>query len=71
MTRIEGSTSFERPAEEVFDFLADPRNEEFQPRGPLRLVGPLVGLAGRRLEQRIWADMKRYVDTASHWTLTG
>jgi hypothetical protein len=27
MTRIEGRTSFARPPAEVFDFLADPRNE--------------------------------------------
>jgi hypothetical protein len=28
----------------------------------LRLLGPLAGLAGRRLEQRVWSVMKRYLD---------
>ena len=144
MTRIEGDTWFARSPEEMFAFLADPRNEpaynprilsarkvttgpiapgtrfvqrakafgrvgdvtidlldcqrphhltwaihsrgmdvrgneaitsnrqqtrvhwvwEFQPRGILRILGPLLGLAGRRLEQRVWADMKHHVDTA-------
>ena len=27
MTKIAGVTRFDRPVEEVFDFLADPRNE--------------------------------------------
>jgi hypothetical protein len=147
VTRIEGRTAFARAQEEMFDFLADPRNEpaynarilsarkvtpgpiglgtrfvqrakafggagdvtidlvdcqrprhltwrvrsagmdirgdegiisdqdrtevhwvwEFQPRGSLRLLGPLLGLAGRTLEHRVWTDMKRYVETAPPW----
>lgn len=143
MTRIEGRTSFARTREDVFDFLADPRNEpsynrlivsahkvtpgpigpgtrftqqtrtlgrvsdvaielvdhqrpehlswhitssgmdvhgeeqfvdrgdetevhwvwHFTTRGALRLLGPVVGLAGSRLEHRIWADMKRTLDS--------
>lgn len=145
MTRIEGRTTFARTPEDVFDFLADPRNEplynplivsarkttsgpigpgtrfiqrvkrfgrssevtidlvehhrphhlgwhirsggmdvhgheeltahdggtqvhwvwDFAPRGPLRLLGPLVGLAGRRLEQRVWINMKETLDAAT------
>lgn len=37
---------------------------DFQARGPLQLLGPVVGLTGRRLERRIWSDMQRYVDDA-------
>ena len=36
-----------------WDFRADRR---------WRLLGPLMGLAGRRLERRVWERMKRYVD---------
>ncbi len=40
MTRFQASESIERPAEEVFDFLADPRNEPAwlsqEPDAPLR-----------------------------------
>lgn len=144
MTRIEGRTTFTRTREDVFDFLADPRNEpsynplivsarkatpgpvgpgtrftqqtrtmgrvsdvtidlleyhrpdhlswhitssgmdvhgreeltatpdatevhwvwEFAPRGPLRLLGPLVGLGGRRLERRVWSDMQRALNAS-------
>jgi len=35
---------------------------DFRPRGALRLLGPLMGFAGRRLERRVWEQMKRYVD---------
>jgi Polyketide cyclase / dehydrase and lipid transport len=143
MTRITGRTVFDRPVEDLFDFLADPRNEprynpvviaaekttpgpigvgtrfvqrarsfgrvgdveievvsyarpdhlgfaiksagmdvrgeqtfsrqppgclvtwawDLRPRGPWRLPGPLFGLAGRRLEPRVWREMKAYVDT--------
>jgi hypothetical protein len=143
MTRITGRTVFDRSAEDLFDILADPRNEplynpliltaekttaepigvgtrfvqrarsfgrvgnvdievvsyarpehlgfaiksagmdvrgeqtfsaepsgclvtwtwDLRPRGPWRLLGPLFGLAGRRLEHRVWREMKAYVDT--------
>jgi hypothetical protein len=36
---------------------------DFRPRGPLRLLGPLVGWAGRRLERKVWADMKNHLET--------
>jgi carbon monoxide dehydrogenase subunit G len=36
---------------------------DFQPRGLLRLLGPIVGMAGRRLEQQVWADLRRYLET--------
>ncbi|WP_350275699.1 SRPBCC family protein [Kribbella sp. HUAS MG21] len=35
---------------------------DFHLRGVLRLLGPLVGLAGRRLERRVWSDMQRHLD---------
>lgn len=142
MTRIEGRTSFARSPEQMFDFLADPRNEpaynprirsarkltpgaigpgtryvqhaksfgrvgdvtivlvdyqrprrlswdiqsagmsvrgdvrfdpraagcrvswawDLHPKGAWRLLGPLMGLAGRRMERRVWQRMQRYVD---------
>jgi carbon monoxide dehydrogenase subunit G len=145
MTRIAGLTTFARTPEEVFDFLADPRNEpsynplivsarkvtpgrigpgarfvqqtrrfgrtseviidlvdfnrpqhlswhitssgmdvhgeerliadghgtqvrwiwDFATRGPLRLLGPLIGLAGRRIENGVWSNMKRTLDSAT------
>ena len=37
---------------------------DFASRGPLRLLGPLVGLAGSRLEQRVWVNMKETLDAA-------
>ena len=37
----------------------------FRTHGPMRLLGPPVGVAGRRLERRVWADMKRYLDNRS------
>lgn len=145
MTRIVGHTSFSRPADEVFDFLADPRHEpaynplvlsawketpgpigpgtrfaqrvrsfgragevsillddcdrphhltwsigstgmdvrgteeltpqgertlvhwswDFRPRGGLRLLGPLVGVMGRRMERKVWADMKKHLEATT------
>jgi hypothetical protein len=35
---------------------------DFHARGGLRMLGPLLGLAGRRLERRVWSDMQRYLD---------
>jgi carbon monoxide dehydrogenase subunit G len=145
MTRIEGRSRFNRTREDVFDFLADPRNEpsyntmivgagkttpgpigagtrftqqtktlgrvsevviellecrrpdhlswhitssgmevrgrqdlvedhggtevhwvwDFTARGPLRLLAPLVGLGGRRLERRVWSNMQQYLDSTA------
>lgn len=145
MTRIEGRTRFNRTPEDVFDFLADPRNEpsynamivsagkttpgpigpgtrftqhtktlgrlnevtielleyhrsdhlswhitsrgmdvhgrqdltpqdgatevhwvwDFKARGPMRLLGPLVGFAGRRLERRVWSNMQQYLTSTA------
>jgi uncharacterized protein YndB with AHSA1/START domain len=33
-----------------------------KPRGALRILAPLVGVAGRRLERRVWIQMKHYLD---------
>lgn len=151
VTRMEGRTSFARPPDEVFDFLADPRHEpaynplvlsarketagpigpgtrftqrvksfgrtgevsillldcerphhltwaigssgmdvdgteeitqegeqttvqwswDFRPRGGLRFLGPLVGWAGRRLERRVWANMKEYLEVTTMATTSG
>lgn len=35
---------------------------DFRPCGGLRLLGPVVGLAGRRLERKVWADMKAHLE---------
>jgi deazaflavin-dependent oxidoreductase (nitroreductase family) len=39
---------------------------QLRPRGPVRLLGPLLGFAGRRLEQRVWDDMKCYLESVQH-----
>ena len=33
-----------------------------RPRGALRLMAPLVGVIGRRQEQRIWGNLKRLLE---------
>jgi deazaflavin-dependent oxidoreductase (nitroreductase family) len=38
---------------------------DFRPRGVLRVLGPLVGWAGRRLERRVWADMKEHLEVTT------
>jgi len=43
---------------------------DFRARGGLRLLGPLVGWAGRRLEQRVWADMKSHLEGTTMATRT-
>jgi carbon monoxide dehydrogenase subunit G len=43
---------------------------DFRARGGLRLLGPLVGWAGRRLEQRVWADMKSHLEATAIATRT-
>ncbi len=35
---------------------------EVRPRGALRLMAPLVGVIGRRQEQRIWGNLNRLVE---------
>ena len=35
---------------------------DLQPRGPLRLVGPLVTFMGRRQEERIWTRLKELLE---------
>lgn len=35
---------------------------EMQPRGLLRVIGPLLGRMGRRQEQTIWAGLKRHLE---------
>jgi uncharacterized membrane protein len=34
-----------------------------RPRGVLRIMTPLVGFVGRRQEQTIWGDLKKYFET--------
>lgn len=38
---------------------------DFATRGPLRLLGPLIGWAGRRMELRVWVNMKETLDAAA------
>ena len=35
---------------------------ELQPRGPLRLIGPLVGQMRARQESEIWSNLKRVLE---------
>jgi uncharacterized membrane protein len=35
---------------------------DVRPRGALRLMAPIVGVIGRRQEQRIWGNLKRLVE---------
>jgi hypothetical protein len=35
---------------------------DVRPRGALRLMAPLVGVIGRRQEQRIWGNLKRLLE---------
>ena len=41
---------------------------DFRPRGGLRVLGPLVGWAGGRLERRVWADMKEHLEVTTMTT---
>lgn len=39
---------------------------QVRPKGWMRMLGPLVGPLGRRMERRIWTSMKRHLeDTAT------
>lgn len=46
---------------------------EFRPRGAMKLLGPMTGVAGRRLERRVWSDMKRHLEStaSSIWDAPG
>jgi uncharacterized membrane protein len=39
---------------------------EVSPRGPLRLIGPLVAFLGRRQEQVIWTGLKAQLEGSGH-----
>jgi hypothetical protein len=41
---------------------------EAQPKGGLRLLGPLVTWIGRRQERRIWSSLKRHLESTSATT---
>jgi hypothetical protein len=34
-----------------------------RPKGAFRLLGPLITWLGRRQEQRIWASLKKHLET--------
>ena len=36
-------------------------NWQVRPKGWMRMLGPLFGLLGGRMERRIWTSMKRYL----------
>jgi hypothetical protein len=35
---------------------------DFRPRAAMRLLGPVLGRAGRRLERRVWSGLRRYLE---------
>lgn len=35
---------------------------QLQPRGPLKLLGPLMVLQGERQEQAVWHCLKRFLE---------
>ena len=35
---------------------------QLQPRGPLKLLGPLIARQGERQEQAIWSSLKRFLE---------
>jgi hypothetical protein len=37
---------------------------QVRPKGAIRLLGPLITWQGRRQEQRIWANLKKHLETA-------
>ena len=57
MAKIEGEILIGRPVEEVFDFVADSRNEpQYNPRWPRReLLTPTARRAGGHGSVRPWA----------------
>lgn len=44
---------------------------QLRPRGWFRLLGPLVGPLGRRMERRIWTGLKRRLESAEKPTGRG
>lgn len=55
---IHGSLSFEpHPAGTTLRW-----SWQLLPRGPLKLVGPLIAYVGRRQEAAIWASLKRHLE---------
>jgi hypothetical protein len=38
---------------------------QVHPKGWMRMLGPLFGPLGRRMERRIWTSMKRYLENAA------
>jgi hypothetical protein len=38
---------------------------QVQPKGALRLLGPVITWLGSRQEQRIWTALKQYLETAA------
>jgi hypothetical protein len=37
---------------------------ELRPKGVFRLMGPVIAHLGRKQEARIWAGLKRYLESA-------
>ncbi len=38
---------------------------QVRPKGWMRMLGPLFGLLGGRMERRIWTSMKQYLENAA------
>lgn len=43
---------------------------QVRPKGWVRMLGPLFGPLGGRMERRIWTSMKRYLESAAARPLT-
>jgi hypothetical protein len=44
---------------------------QVRPKGWMRMLGPLFGPLGDRMERRIWTSMKRYLENAAAGPVTG
>jgi hypothetical protein len=61
MMETEGALTFEP----VFDGTRMRWSWDVRPRDLMKLVGPIVGLIGRRQEQSIWGNLKQLLEAAS------
>jgi hypothetical protein len=61
MMETEGALTFES----VADSTRMSWSWDVRPRGPLRLMTPIVGAIGRRQELSIWGNLKRLLELDS------
>ncbi|MGE5274850.1 MAG: hypothetical protein ACM3QU_13955 [Verrucomicrobiota bacterium] len=66
MAQIEGEILIPRPIGEVFDFVADPRNEPRYKRrmasSELLMPEPIGSGSSFHAERRTWGDLKRLLE---------